>query len=298
MSISKAAHYRSFYESARKLKNPEARLAFYDALDAYRFDGVEPENLPFEADLLFTAIRSIVDADLARKNAGAPKGNQNAKKATKEDINIEENNSENNIDSTIETIQNNSENNIDLIIETIENNSKTNNDNDNVNVNENADAECMRVSDVESWCSSHNLTLASKDLRNLTTSLIIKKQPVEYLDYALDYVNKKSFKARDGTLCSFKDLPEANQRGMFITAVTTWQDMEQGYAAWHDEQEEKKASKPPSRCPVCHNPVERNSYGALCRHCSGYVIRQDGRWILEPWTTEKLKIVLPGNKSG
>ena len=78
--IQKAAHYRSYYESAKKLKDPVARLAFYDAIDAYRFDGIEPENLPFEADLLFTAIRSFIDADLGRKCGGAPKGNQNARK--------------------------------------------------------------------------------------------------------------------------------------------------------------------------------------------------------------------------
>jgi len=81
--VQKAAHYRSYYESAKKIKNPEAKLAFYEALDAYRFDGIEPENLPFEADLLFTAIRSFIDADLGRKCGGAPAGNHNAKKQPK-----------------------------------------------------------------------------------------------------------------------------------------------------------------------------------------------------------------------
>lgn len=68
--ILKAAHYRSFYEAAKKIKNSKARLAFYDALDAYRFEGIEPVNLPYEADLVFTAIRKVVDASnniLARK---------------------------------------------------------------------------------------------------------------------------------------------------------------------------------------------------------------------------------------
>lgn len=78
--IQKASHYRSYYESAKKLKDPAERLAFYDAIDAYRFDGIEPENLPFGADLLFTAIRSFIDADVGRKCGGAPTGNKNAKK--------------------------------------------------------------------------------------------------------------------------------------------------------------------------------------------------------------------------
>ena len=81
--ISKAAQYRSFYEVAQKITNPQARLAFYDALDAYRFDGIEPENLPIEADIAFTAIRANIDADLGRKHGGAPEGNQNAKKQLK-----------------------------------------------------------------------------------------------------------------------------------------------------------------------------------------------------------------------
>ena len=78
--IQKASHYRSYYESAKKLKDPAERLAFYDAIDAYRFDGIEPENLPFGADLLFTAIRSFIDADIGRKCGGAPAGNKNARK--------------------------------------------------------------------------------------------------------------------------------------------------------------------------------------------------------------------------
>ncbi len=111
--ISKAAQYRSYYEVAQKIKNPEARLAFYDALDAYRFDGIEPEGLPLEADIAFTAIKANIDADLDRKHAGAPAGNQNARKQSK-------NNSE--------TIENNSKQLIDL--------EKTNNVDDNDDVNE------------------------------------------------------------------------------------------------------------------------------------------------------------------
>lgn len=123
--ISKAAQYRSFYEVAKKITNPEARLAFYDALDAYRFDGIEPENLPLEADIAFTAIKANIDADLGRKHAGAPEGNQNARKQSK-------NNSE--------TIENNSKQLIDL--------EKTNNVdvNEDVNVNENANNESCACS--------------------------------------------------------------------------------------------------------------------------------------------------------
>lgn len=124
--ISKAAQYRSYYEVAKKIKNPEARLAFYDALDAYRFDGIEPEDLPLEADIAFTAIKANIDADLDRKHAGAPAGNQNARKQTK-------NNSE--------TIKNNSKQLIDL--------EKTNNENEDVNENEEEDVNTHTESEEE-----------------------------------------------------------------------------------------------------------------------------------------------------
>lgn len=123
--ISKAAQYRSYYDVARKITNPEARLAFYDALDAYRFDGIEPENLPLEADIAFTAIRANIDADLSRKHAGAPEGNQNARKQLK---------------NNLETIENNSKQLIDF--------EKTNNVdvNEDVDVNENANEELCACS--------------------------------------------------------------------------------------------------------------------------------------------------------
>lgn len=100
MEIQKAAQYRSFYETAKKIKDPESRLAFYDALDAYRFEGIEPENLPFAADLAFTAIKPFIDADVNRKNGGAPKGNSNAKKQHIETV---ENNIKNNLENNPET---------------------------------------------------------------------------------------------------------------------------------------------------------------------------------------------------
>lgn len=106
MEIQKAAQYRSFYETAKKIKDAESRLAFYDALDAYRFEGIEPENLPFAADLAFTAIKPFIDADVNRKNGGAPKGNSNAKKqhennGDKIGDNKPQNNVENNLETTI-----------------------------------------------------------------------------------------------------------------------------------------------------------------------------------------------------
>lgn len=115
--ISKISHYRSYYEVAKKLTNPEERLALYDAIDAYAFDGIEPKNLPFVVDLVFTQIRVHIDADLGRKKGGAPVGNHNARKTTSETT---EKQPENNRKTT-------------LCFE------KTNNDNDNVNDKDNDD---------------------------------------------------------------------------------------------------------------------------------------------------------------
>ena len=84
MGIEKAAQYRSFYEAAKKIVNQETRLALYDAIDAYRFDGIEPENLPFEADLVFTVIKPIIDADINSKVNGAAGGAARGKKGVKD----------------------------------------------------------------------------------------------------------------------------------------------------------------------------------------------------------------------
>ena len=289
--------YESFQKTLDELPDDKA-LTFYRAICLYGLYGTVPDFTGLEK-AVWVQIQYSLDVAKTRYNNcvenGKKGGRPKSKNQPAEAENIEENQEE-----TKEKPKENQE----ITKEETKEKPKPNlNDNVNVNDNVNEDADAndnvsVRVQEVERWCSERNLLAASKDLRNITAALAIKGLPIEYLDYALDYVNKKSFKARDGTLCSFKDLPEANQRGMFITAVTTWQDMEQGYNAWHEEQEAKKAAKPPSRCPVCHKPVEQISYGALCRYCNGYVIRQDGKWILEPWTNEKLKIVLPGNKSG
>lgn len=300
--------YESFQKTLDELPDDKA-LTFYRAICLYGLYGTVPDFTGLEK-AVWVQIQYSLDVAKTRYNNcvenGKKGGRPKSKNQPAEAENIEENQEKTNEkprENQEETKRKPRENQEKTKEETKKKPEPNLNDNVNDNVNDNEDADAndnvsVSVQEVERWCSERNLLAASKDLRNITAALAIKGLPIDYLDYALNYVNKKSFKARDGTLCSFKDLPEANQRGMFITAVTTWQDMEQGYNAWHEEQEEKKASKPPSRCPVCHNPVERISFGALCRHCNGYVVRQDGRWILEPWTTEKLKIVLPGNKSG
>lgn len=131
MEIQKAAQYRSFYETAKKIKDAESRLAFYDALDAYRFEGVEPENLPFAADLAFTAIKPFIDADVNRKNGGAPKGNSNAKKQ-------HENNSENNQENNLKTTTKQR-----VVFE------KTNNEDDKEDVKDNEEGEGEEKENLE-----------------------------------------------------------------------------------------------------------------------------------------------------
>jgi len=118
--LQKASHYRSFYETAKKIKDPLVRVAFYDAIDAYRFDGIEPQDLPFEADLAFTAIRSFIDADCGRKCGGAPKGNQNARKhktTEKQPKNNLENNYQNNIETNNDNVNDNDKENVDEDVE-------------------------------------------------------------------------------------------------------------------------------------------------------------------------------------
>ena len=144
--IQKAAHYRSFYEVAKKITSTKARLAFYEALDAYRFEGAEPENLPVQADIAFTAIKPILDADIDRKAGGAPAGNSNAKKNNMETTSKQ---LKNNMETTSKQLKNNMETTSKQLKnnpETTKNNppqevvlKKTNNDNDNDNEKEDDD---------------------------------------------------------------------------------------------------------------------------------------------------------------
>lgn len=127
IELQMAAHYKSFYEVAKKIKNPEARLAFYDALDAYRFDGVEPEGLPLEADIAFTAIKPNVDADRQRKEDGAKGG---LAKAAKKRATRLENNSYPPSESNSTPLENN-------FYPSTNNFCSKDNVNDNVNVNVN-----------------------------------------------------------------------------------------------------------------------------------------------------------------
>ncbi|MBR6081220.1 MAG: hypothetical protein IKP60_13845 [Treponema sp.] len=88
--VDKVVQYRSFYEVAKKLDD-KSRLAFYDAIDAYRFDGVETGGLPYEVDIAFTVVKPFIDADFTRRRGGAPVGNQNAKKRVVVDVPVDEN---------------------------------------------------------------------------------------------------------------------------------------------------------------------------------------------------------------
>ncbi|MBQ5900223.1 MAG: hypothetical protein IIW86_00020 [Clostridia bacterium] len=76
--------FENFKSIADKLPD-DMRLEFYDALLAYVFDGVEPDDAVVAA--LITAIKPSLDKEDKRgglrDGAGAPKGNQNATKTIK-----------------------------------------------------------------------------------------------------------------------------------------------------------------------------------------------------------------------
>ena len=76
--------FKNFKNIADNLPD-DMRLKFYDALLAYVFDGVEPDDAVVAA--LITAIKPSLDKEDKRgglrDGAGAPKGNQNATKTIK-----------------------------------------------------------------------------------------------------------------------------------------------------------------------------------------------------------------------
>ena len=278
-SISKAGHYRTFYDVAKRLTEPKDRLAFYDALDAYRFDGIEPTGLSPLVELVWIAIRPNVDADIQNKVTGASggRGRKNLdvkppmEKTEKPVTEKTETGEEEFKKPPFSDYKNPPFEKMETDVDV------------DVDVDVDADADgAIRVEDVEAWFEEKGITLASQDLKKITTSLIIKQKPLLYLDYAFNYIKKKSYKARDGTLTSFNELPAANQRGMFLTAVSTWQDMEAGFAAWLKDYK----LKAPDICPICRSKLQKRSGELLCMHCNGYIIHRNGKWILEPWATD------------
>ena len=109
----------SYYASMSNLPDNE-RLALYDALCRYGLYGEMPEGLPPIANGFFMLMQPTVDASKKRyatsvengRKGGAPKGNQNAKKQPKNNLNTTEEQAENNLNINI-----NKNNNIDINID-------------------------------------------------------------------------------------------------------------------------------------------------------------------------------------
>lgn len=198
--ISKAAFYTSYYEAAHKLRTNEERHEFYDALLDYIFTEKEPVNVSYNVDLILTAILPIADADLKRKNGGAPQGNDNAKKTTKKQP----------------------------IVSTVENNlktmTKTNNvnDNDNVNVNDNDNGNTTETATPAQVNYSKNIFELFKN-NNLPCS---RKNEITFLqtDFknALSYIHSspelKNFTSQDITDAVKNYISVLNNPSCYVSA--------------------------------------------------------------------------------
>lgn len=204
--ISKANRYRSYFEVAQKIKNPEARLAFYEAVDWYTFEGVEPKDLPIEADIAFTAIKANIDADLKRKTGGAPLGNQNAKK------------------QPTETTKNNLKQPVDL--------KETNNEDVEVEVNEDVDAhtEGLKNACVPAYIPDPNKKLDKKlreDLfyeinkHNATTSKD-RMVPISKTQYTFDNKEMQELLSVIGPQQEGNNVRETLQNFLKVCKSDTW----------------------------------------------------------------------------
>ena|GEM_PF-3892980 len=329
--ISKAAHYRSWYETAKKIKDPLERVAFYDALDAYRFDGIEPDGLSELVDILWTAVKPSVDADINRRKSGAkggaPKNNANARKFREktavvldgEDGSRNGTTGNNHTSETTEgtgedgsrngTTGNNhtsettegtgedgsrngtTENNHSCFVETsnVDDDDDVNDDVD-VDVDDDDDGAPVGslIAEVGQWLSAHSMAYGSRELAFITASLAARGYDSQYLDYSVEYLKSKSYRARDGGgTVTFDDIPEGNRSGLFLKAVTGWKDMEPGFHQWlskKSRQEELTGTPQPRRpfkCPRCGGALRETPDMSICPECNGYL----------DWTGEKWRIV-------
>lgn len=311
-------HYRSFYNIARKLKDPESRLIFYEALDAYRFDGIEPKDLPYEVDLVWEGIRANIDADLRNRRQGAKGGTQKgvSAKAKKGALHSEntpleeeteppytENEKGANCGGTDTGVKNENTSLSEKKYPPILNSdSKEEEEIEEEIEEEDDDSARVTVHAVEDWLESHGLTLSDKDAKKICVSLVTRRLDIDYLDYALKYVSGKSYKSRDGTgNIRFDEIPEGNRKGLYINAVTEWQDMMQGYESWHKDKMQKeklcppvqKTPKRPVTCPSCGAQLYESAGESMCIKCNGYLEWGGVAWRIRPFANKTLAEGIP-----
>ena len=77
--------YRSFYESAQKVRDPMDRLHLYEAVMGFALDGVEPVGLEDWPDSVFISIRPNLEASMAKAEQGlkGKRGPSNSSKNNK-----------------------------------------------------------------------------------------------------------------------------------------------------------------------------------------------------------------------
>lgn len=69
----KFTFFKSYWDTARRLENDADRLAWYDALTAYVFEGIDPK-LPIVLDLAWLNVRPVIDKGLEAAANGAKGG--------------------------------------------------------------------------------------------------------------------------------------------------------------------------------------------------------------------------------
>lgn len=244
ITISKAAHYRSFYDVAKMLKD-EARLEFYVALDEYRFDNKEPVFKTHDAQLAFTAIRSFIDADKKRKVGGAPRGNTNATKQPK-------NNHQNNYENNVKT------NNVNVNV----------NDNVNVNVNDNVnDKVNVNVNDKRNNCVVADRLTADTDFNSKITSDMVHDE-LQTLGYDCSMVSCgqiasiMNFNHFDLGFIRYMENVVSDRytdisAPLMINALSTWVEHYDGYKKIQKAKEKKKAEStaPLTKCIHCGDKI-------------------------------------------
>lgn len=95
--------YRSFYDILKTMSNKQ-RLSLYDAITTYVFNNTLL-TLPEKENAIFNFIKAQIDASLKKYNAsvkngkkgGAPKGNKNAKKQPKNNLETTQEQPKNNL---------------------------------------------------------------------------------------------------------------------------------------------------------------------------------------------------------
>jgi len=264
-------------EQALEAVPEDCQLRFYRMVKDYGLHGIEPDLTGFEL-ATWVQMKAMIDITMPKKNnaspvskVGAPFGNRNAQKITK-------NNSDN---------QNNSDNCNELFIKNNSENNQSNflNENGNENVNENENGNVKKQPPllfVKNKIKEHGFFL--DDDRALERLIAGTDPPwFEGRNSFIDFIAQK-------VQTEYGDKPDGERHRLFRKFLFDAPNLREAYPDWRRQQERRDAlnadeealeaawNSHPTRCEKCEVELACNGESFFCTVCGdSYTFSQESR---------------------